>query len=160
MEPESWFMHRCRRVREVRLPKDGGIVPLRLLLWKVRLTNPFNFPISLGMEPESLLLNRSNTIKRFKFPKVDGMGPVSLLFSMQTIPRLVVVSISSGMELESWLIYVDRNQVAQIAQRRRNRTTKAIGVHSKLRKRLHLAHLSRDWAVELIFFEMECFEIC
>ena len=66
-------------VKFLKLPMDGGIGPVRLLVANSRSFNDLNNPISWGIEPNSLFVWSYKVVKFLMLPMERGIGPVRLL---------------------------------------------------------------------------------
>ena len=87
-------------VKFLKLPMEGGIGPMRLLVDNWISLRDLNNPISWGMEPDSLFVWR---YKEVKFLMDGGIGLVRLLVPKSRSLSDVNNPISWGMEPESLL---------------------------------------------------------
>ena len=78
MEPESSFSKRYKVVKFLKFPMDGGIRPVRLLVFNWRSLSNVNNQISWGIEPDSSFIWRYKVVKFLKLPMEEGIKPLKL----------------------------------------------------------------------------------
>ena len=89
MVPDKEFEPMSKYVSLVSNPMELGIVPMRALLFNVKISNAVMTPIELGIVPTKKFVSALKKLRDFSAPRLDGRVPVKRLRYRDTCSKSV-----------------------------------------------------------------------